>query len=304
MKTMFAAVALILLALAACGGDTNQSAGGNAVPTNSPAATGAAPEDSSRDVGADQAKHWLRISARRSDTGFEFYVDDSNSPSSLEELSARLSDYASRKDAAAKLDGFDTEGISGNPVRFIAAPDVSSLAYWVALETLVGSRLVRMHTELLLPDGSLSAWVELPRDEGLGRQPGPELVGTDVKVVEDAGRINYLVRGDEGEREPLENGSFNTSDLGESATTAKITLLRDAFVKSFGKRETAAGVVLDEVEIAPTAELFPGRKDFAPWGAVFIAIDGLHQIEKQRTTKRKLMTKFKYTDAKGAMDRD
>ncbi|MCB9896217.1 MAG: hypothetical protein H6839_17430 [Planctomycetes bacterium] len=294
MRMVLASLISALLVVG-CGGDSSVPANGNEPAGNAPTANTQPTEEKKPDTHEDQ---WLLIEARTAGDNVEFVVD--GRALDLDRLLAEFKKYAKSKDAAVGLRG-SQDGVSDNPIRFRAVATVSALSFWVVIEAMASTGLHLVRAELSTEEETLSLWTGLPLDQGLGGPKGPELVGTDLKIVPSDGRIEFLVRNDEGEREPLKEAGF-AADMLAAPLPLTINKLRDALTAGVHGREKAAGVALDEIELIPADPMMPNRTEFVPWGAVWIAMSAIEQLAVQN--KHKIATTYRFVAAMDAYKRD
>jgi hypothetical protein len=154
-------------------------------------------------------------------------------------------------------------------------------------------------------------WQQLPVDRGLSDTDGdglPDLEEfaaaadrrrVEVYVVTVGGSYIYETSVDNGDREAHADTRFSMTDLlkdgwNEQLYTARRQTLADVILARQGSEGASAWV-----QITPMRSVLDGSADFAPWGALFLALDAISFANDMpgRGQRPRLFSSLRFTDA-------
>lgn len=217
----------------------------------------------------------LVFEARQSGGAFVLFLNDLRPPADREVSRRILGRHASLVDAAAGFAGFDANGMSENPVIFRAPPDAPADIFMLAIEQMVEARLVKMRVELVRPGSqTISCNVELRRD-GSDWRRSSEYRPLRIVVTSRDGSTSFKVGHGRNSKQTVEEAAIAPNASWEAGAMRR---RHAALVKA----AMATGKGIDAHDVGWAAVHWPPSKPHPSWGAVFQALDTIHDVNARR----------------------
>jgi hypothetical protein len=265
--------------LSACGGGSANQPASNTEP----------------DIKADKRPSYLLIRSAKSGDAEEMYLNDETTPSSFESIRDAIKEHAAKKDPASGLLGPDKDGISPNLIVFRAPADASSKSFYTVIDLASRYMAYRIHAQLdVAGQEPIELNADLPIDTGAGLAPGPKPVrGTLSTGAGDP--VPFAFGIGRSERQQLAGVNLTMAEIAKGGWNPDAySRVCTALVESLRSFQETSGNWCDEIDILPyTVENPEAKPNYAPWVAVFVAIDAIHRIEPPKG-KRKPQLGFKF----------